>query len=152
MIDFLKCLFFICCSALYSLCFLFCLLSGKYCFTDSPVLSILNKSHYKPHSHPAHLSVNLVNGTCKCKKQTIPIFFPTILCWHPLFVFFTMPCSVHSPFPYAAELFVSIFRSFKAGIAITISKFKWRKILLIYEKINICEINYVIINCAHNTV
>ena len=36
--------------------------------------------------------------------------------------------------PCAAELFISIFYSFKAGIANAISSFKWQFFFYIYEK------------------
>ena len=42
--------------------------------------------------------------------------------------------------PCPAELFVSIFHSFEAGIANAISSFKWKKNNIVYEKIFISQI------------
>ena len=48
--------------------------------------------------------------------------------------------------PFAAELFVSIFHSFEAGIANAISSFKWWKIVRIYDKIGFSNIEVYWIN------
>ena len=45
--------------------------------------------------------------------------------------------------PCAAELFVSIFHSFAAGIANAISSFKWMKNIIIYEKWECPKLNYL---------
>ena len=43
-------------------------------------------------------------------------------------------CRSTNPFRPTAELFVSIFHSFEAGIANAISSFKWMKNNVIFEK------------------
>ena len=55
----------------------------------------------------------------------------TIYMYNHTYIFNINPCT--------AELFVGIFHSFEAGIANSISSFKWHKNRYIYEKIEISK-------------